>query len=41
MNFTHQGATIFATWFTYDGSGQPVWYSATLQPTASRRTQGH
>jgi hypothetical protein len=29
VNFTHQGDTIFATWFTYDGAGLPLWLSAT------------
>ena len=29
VNFTHQGDTIFATWFTYDGDGTPLWLSAT------------
>ena len=26
INIAHQGNTIFATWFTYDAQGQPVWY---------------
>ncbi len=25
INFAHQGNTIFATWYTYDGSNVPVW----------------
>jgi len=25
INFTHQGDTIFATWFTYDHAGKPWW----------------
>ena len=25
MNLTHQGSTIFATWFTYNDAGQPGW----------------
>ena len=25
INFTHQGDTIFATWFTYDLGGKPWW----------------
>jgi len=29
VNFTHQGDTIFATWFTYDVDGAPLWLSAT------------
>ncbi len=30
VNFTHQGDTIFATWFTYGSDGQPLWLSATI-----------
>jgi YVTN family beta-propeller protein len=30
MNLTHQGDTIFATWFTYDTDGSPLWLSATM-----------
>ena len=44
INFTHQRSpqspsdvfndVIFATWFTYDANGRPVWYSSTMrQPT--------
>jgi hypothetical protein len=29
INVTHQGSTIFATWFTYDEHGNPLWLSAT------------
>ena len=29
VNFTHQGDTIFATWFTYDFDGTPLWLSVT------------
>ena len=25
INFAHQGDTIFATWFTYDADGSPLW----------------
>ena len=35
MNFAHQGDTIFATWFTYDGDGMPTWLSATLAETSA------
>ena len=28
INFEHQGDTLFATWFTYDQSGQPLWMAA-------------
>jgi hypothetical protein len=30
INLTHQGDTIFATWFTYDFDGTPTWLVATL-----------
>jgi hypothetical protein len=26
INVTHQGDKLFATWFTYNDAGQPVWY---------------
>jgi len=26
VNFTHQGDTIFATWFTYGPDGKPLWF---------------
>jgi hypothetical protein len=34
VNFTHQGDNIFATWFTYDFSGVPLWLSATAAKSA-------
>ena len=34
INFTHQGNTIFATWFTCDASGKPLWMAAPAQLTA-------
>ena len=27
INFTHQGNTIFATWFTYGADGRPLWFA--------------
>lgn len=35
VNFTHQSNTIFATWFTYDFDGTPLWLSATIPQTGS------
>jgi serine protease len=40
VNFTQQGATIFATWFTYDFDGSPLWLSATLTPAAANAFGG-
>ncbi len=28
ISFTQRGPTIFAAWFTYDGSGNPKWYTS-------------
>jgi hypothetical protein len=36
INFAHQGDVIFATWFTYDLDGAPLWLSA----TATQSTPG-
>lgn len=33
INFAHQGDIIFATWFTYDVDGTPLWLSATARKT--------
>jgi hypothetical protein len=35
INFAHQGNTIFATWFTYDQTGNAWWLSMTAQQTAT------
>ena len=35
INLTHQGDTIFATWFTYDASRQPWWLISTLTKTGT------
>jgi hypothetical protein len=40
VNLTQQGSTIFATWFTYDVNGNPLWLSATLQPSAPNTFSG-
>ena len=34
INFTHQGDTIFATWFTYDTDGAPLWLSVIADKSA-------
>ena len=33
INFAHQGDVIFATWFTYNGRGEPWWLIAELHRT--------
>jgi lysyl endopeptidase len=35
VNFAHQGDKIFATWYTYDLDGTPLWLSATTPKTSS------
>jgi subtilisin family serine protease len=35
INFTQQGDAIFATWFTYDGNGDPMWLSAQADKRAA------
>lgn len=34
INFSQQGNVIFATWFTYNGDGTPLWFSVTANNTA-------
>jgi hypothetical protein len=34
VNLTHQGDVIFATWFTYDVDGSPLWLSSTTNRTS-------
>jgi hypothetical protein len=40
INITHQGTTLFVTWFTYDVDGSPLWLSATAQKTAATTYAG-
>jgi hypothetical protein len=40
VNLTQQGTTIFATWFTYDGNHNPLWYSVTATPTTPNTFSG-
>lgn len=40
INFAHQGDTIFATWFTYDLDGTPLWLSVTAPKTAATAYSG-
>jgi serine protease len=35
VNYTQQGDTIFATWFTYDTDGSPLWLSATANKSSA------
>ena len=36
INFTHQGNTIFATWFTYGPDGNPLWFAVSALLTGPK-----
>jgi len=40
VNLTHQGTTIFATWFTYAFQGASVWFSVTASQTGPNTYSG-
>jgi Calcineurin-like phosphoesterase len=40
INLTHQGDDIFATWFTYDTDGTPLWLSVTAAKTGPGTYRG-
>jgi hypothetical protein len=40
INLNHEGDTIFATWFTYDPTGAPLWLVATAKRTAPNAFSG-
>jgi hypothetical protein len=40
INFTHQGDTIFATWFTYDANGKPWWLAMVASRVGSKIFSG-
>jgi hypothetical protein len=40
VNLTHQGTTIFATWFTYDANHNPLWLSGTMAQTGPTTYSG-
>src|SRR5262249_21247846 len=40
LNVAHQGDTVFATWFTYDLQGEPLWLAAELHPNAAGAFSG-
>jgi hypothetical protein len=40
VNLTHQGDAIFATWFTYDVDGTPMWLAVTANRVAQGNTYG-
>jgi hypothetical protein len=40
INLTHQGDTLFATWFTYDVDHTPMWLAVTAPKTDDRVYEG-
>jgi hypothetical protein len=40
INLNHEGDTIFATWFTYDLAGSPLWLVVTASKTGPRTYGG-
>ncbi len=40
INLAHQGDVIFATWFTYDAAGNPLWLSMTADKTSEGNYAG-
>jgi len=40
VNFTHQGDTIFASWFTYGADGKATWFVVALNKTAPNQYSG-
>jgi hypothetical protein len=40
INFAHEGDTIFATWFTYDLDGTPLWLVVSAPKTAPGTYEG-
>ena len=41
INFTHQGNTIFATWFTYGPDGNPLWFAVSAPLTGPKVYTGN
>jgi pseudomonalisin len=40
INLTHEGTTIFATWFTYDLAGKPMWLVVTAPQSGANAYSG-
>jgi hypothetical protein len=40
INFTQQGDTLFATWFTYGQDGKPLWFALSATPSAPSAWSG-
>lgn len=40
INLTHEGTTIFGSWFTYDSTGKPMWLVVTAPQSAPNTYSG-
>lgn len=40
LNLAHEGASIYATWYTFDSDGSPLWLSALMAPAGGSRWEG-
>jgi mono/diheme cytochrome c family protein len=40
INFAHQGNAIYATWYTYDHDGSPLWLASLMSPAGAGTWSG-
>jgi hypothetical protein len=40
VNLAHEGGPVYATWYTFDSDGSPLWLAALLTPSADNRYEG-
>ena len=40
INFTHEATTLYATWYTFDTDGSPLWFAALMTPSGPGQYQG-
>jgi hypothetical protein len=36
INFTHEGSLLYATWYTFDSDGSPLWLAALMSASGNR-----
>jgi mono/diheme cytochrome c family protein len=40
LNVTHEGTSIYATWYTYDADGSPLWIASLMAPSGPHAWPG-
>jgi hypothetical protein len=40
VNLAHEGGPIYATWYTFDSDGSPLWLAALMTPSSGARYEG-